>query len=100
MQDLLVYSFVVACISFTISEAAIFKKLRTKVKIRSRFFGNLICCGYCTGFYVAALVMIIYQPRIFFLFAPIDYLFTWFVLAWLSGIQWALVCIMWKIAGK
>lgn len=100
MQDILMYSLIVASVSFTISEAAIFSKLRFQIKLRSKFFGKLVCCGYCIGHWVAAFVMIVYQPRLFFSFAPIDYICTWFVLSWIAGIQWGLMCILFKISGK
>jgi len=100
MQEILIYSLVVSCISFTISEAAIFKKLRDRIKFHNRLLGKLVCCGYCVGHYIAALVMIIYQPRLFFYFAPVDYLFTWFVLVWISGVQWVIMVFLFKVAGK
>jgi len=100
MKDILIYSFIVASISFLISDAAIFSKLRIKTKLRSVFFGKLIHCGFCLSFWIAVPIMIIYQPRLYFLFAPLDYFFTWIVLAWIAGVQWAIMCVLFKIAGK
>ena len=100
MKEIFILSLIVASISFTISEAAIFRKLRIRVKLRSVFFGKLIHCGYCCSFWVAVPIMILYQPRLYFLFSPLDYLFTWFALAWIAGAQWAIMAALFKIGGK
>ena len=96
MKDILIYSLVVASISFTVSEASIFKRLRDKIKFRSRFLGKLICCGYCLGHYISALMVIIFKINL----EPLGYFLTIFALAWIAGFQWALMCLLWKIAGK
>jgi len=100
MKDLLIYSLIVASISFLISEAAIFNKLRIKTKLRSVFFGKLIYCGYCLSYYIAIPIMLIFQPRLFFIFMPLDYFFTWIILVWISSFQWAVMCVLFKISGK
>jgi hypothetical protein len=96
MKEFLIYSLVIASISFTVSEASIFSKLRTKVKFRSKFFGKLICCGYCLGHWLSACAVIIFKINL----EPLGYFLTIFALAWVAGFQWALMGVLWKIAGK
>jgi len=100
MQDILIYSLIVASISFLISESAIFNKLRIKIKFRSKFFGKLFCCGYCLAHWIAIPVMIIFQPRLFLVFVPLDYFFTWIILVWVASFQWALMGVLFKAGGK
>lgn len=88
-----------AAISYTVADALIFKPLRELVASKSTFFGHLLCCGYCTGYWVSLALEIIFLPNLFN--APfIGHILTWFIMAWLSGFQWVLMCILADKAGK
>lgn len=94
-------SLVAACISFTLAEAAIFRGLRGWVQARSAFFGKLVSCGYCAGFWVSAALVAIVRPRLFYSLPPcMDYLFTGLIMAWLSGMQGMLWCALCSLAGR
>ena len=42
----------------------------------------------------------IYRPRLFEMWWPLDYFLTALVIAWLSGIQWVLMCYVMEKAKK
>ena len=73
---------------------------RKWAKARSFFWGELFCCGYCFGHWVAAVLVLAYRPRLFVWWWPVDYLFTALVIAWLSAFQWAALCLLMEKAGK
>ena len=93
-------SVVTAAISFTITETKLFQPFRNWLKGKNRFWGGLISCGYCFGFWVAIALVAIYQPRLFEVWAFLDYLLTAFIIAWFSGFQWILMCWLMKKTGK
>ena len=93
-------SAVTAAISFAITEAKLSRPLREWAKARSFFWGELFCCGYCFGHWVAAVLVLAYRPRLFVWWWPVDYLFTALVIAWLSAFQWAALCLLMEKAGK
>jgi len=97
---LIYLSLATASISFTITETKIFKPLREGLKRRSSFLGELFQCGYCLGHWVAFLLTALYKPNLFNSWWPADYFLTALVIAWLSGIQWALMCLLLEKAGK
>ena len=94
-------SFVTACISFSISETKLFEPLRNWLSAKSSLLCKLFNCGYCLGHWVAFLLVVIYQPRLFTsLLFPIDYFFTALVIAWLSAFQWIMLCYLMKLVDK
>lgn len=50
-------------ISITLTKALIFKDLREAVKARSKWFGKLLSCPFCSSFWIGAIWIGIYQPR-------------------------------------
>ena len=99
MKEVLLLSLVTASISFTISEAKLFKPLREWVQ-KKLPLGELLSCGYCLGHWVAFALTAIYRPRLFEMWWPLDYFLTALVIAWLSGIQWVLMCFVMEKAKK
>jgi H+/Cl- antiporter ClcA len=87
MPAALYLSFVTAAISYTVTETKLFRPLREWLQRKNSFLGELISCGYCFGFWVALVITIIYRPRLFDLWWPLDYLLTATVIFWLGGIQ-------------
>jgi H+/Cl- antiporter ClcA len=100
MPAALYLSFVTAAISYTVTETKLFRPLREWLQRKNSFLGELISCGYCFGFWVALVITIIYRPRLFDLWWPLDYLLTATVIFWLGGIQWAVMCWLTEKAGK
>ena len=93
-------SLVTASVSFTVSEARLFKPLREWIKNRSSLAGELVACGYCLGHWIAFGLVAIYRPRLFQSWWLLDYFLTALVIAWIAGIQWALMCWFMEKAGK
>ncbi len=93
-------SLVTASVSFTLSEARLFAGLRQRAAARSRWLGELLGCGYCTGHWVAFGLAAIYRPRLFDAWRPLDYLLTAVAIAWLAAFQWAILCLLLERGGK
>jgi hypothetical protein len=93
-------SMVTAFLAFTASEAALFAPLREWFKERSTWQGKLVSCGYCMGFWIALALEMIYRPRLFHQWWPLDHLLTAFLIAWLSAFQWVVLCLLMDRAGK
>lgn len=89
-----------ASMAFTVSETRLFARFREWTRGQSVFAGELVSCGYCLGHWTAFALMLVYAPRLFHGWAPLDYLLTGLVVAWLSGLQWALLCWLCERAGK
>jgi hypothetical protein len=85
-------SVVNAAISFTISETKVFLPFRVWIKKKNSFLGDLFCCGYCLGFWVSFGLTAVYHPRLFEGGWLFDYFCTALVIAWLSAVQWGLMC--------
>jgi len=100
MEQVLYLSLVTATVSFTVTEMKLFAAVREWAKARSALLGELLCCGYCFGHWVAFAVTAIYRPRLFVCWWPLDYLLTALVIAWLSGFQWVAMCWLMERAGK
>jgi hypothetical protein len=103
MKTILYLSMVCASISFTVTETKLFKPLREGLKKKLPFLGDLFSCGYCFGHWVAFALVAVYRPRLFAAAASwwwLDYFLTALVMAWLSGLQWALMCWLMDKAGK
>ncbi len=91
---------VTAMISFTVTETVVFKPLRAWIESKSKFFGKLFNCGYCFGFWVAAFMEFNFQIQLFDTWLQLDCILTTFVIAWLSGFQWIIMCCLMKFANK
>ena len=100
MEKVIYLSFVTASLSFTMTETKIFKPVREWVKGKNSFWGELLSCGYCFGHWVALLLVAIYRPKLFESWWLLDYFFTVLVVAWLSAIQWILMCWLMERTGK
>jgi hypothetical protein len=98
MVHIIWLSVVNAAIAFTITETKVFKPFREWIKKKNSFLGALFCCGYCLGFWIAFGLTAVYRPRLFESWWLFDYFCTALVIAWLSAVQWGLMCwIMKKI---
>ncbi|HEY5912871.1 MAG TPA: DUF1360 domain-containing protein [Verrucomicrobiae bacterium] len=78
----------------------IFRPLREWVKGRSHFLGELLFCGYCFGHWTAFALEAIYRPRLFEVWAPLDYFLSALVIAWLGAFQWIVLCMCMQKTGK
>ncbi len=100
METVIYLSFVTASISFTVTETKLFKPLREWLTKKCSFLGDLFSCGYCFGHWVAFALVAIYKPKLFEFWWLLDYFLTAIVIAWLSGIQWVLMCWLMEKTGK
>jgi hypothetical protein len=98
LGNIILLSSVSALVSFTVTETDIFLPMREWAKKKSTFFGKMLKCGYCFGFYSSLGLELIYMPNIFDYF--VGYILTWWLIAWLSGAQWAIMNYLFKIADK
>jgi len=100
MEEVILLSLVNASISFTIAESKIFQPFREWSKKRNTFIGSILSCGYCLGFWVAFVLVILYRPKLFQLWWLLDYFLTALVIAWLSAFQWGMMCWLMDKTGK
>jgi hypothetical protein len=100
MPGIIWLSLASALVSFTISEAKLFLPFRDYIRKRNTFLCQLFSCGYCLGHWVAFILEAIYRPNLFNSVPVLDHVLTAFVIAWLSGIQWAVMNVLMRIAGK
>ena len=103
LLDILLLSTVTAAIAFTVTETKVFEPLRIWMKHSSEFFGKLFSCGYCLGYWVSfAILLLGYETPILFpnYHLIFNYIFSWFLIAWLSGFQWIIMCYLFKLVGK
>lgn len=89
-----------AAISFTICEMKGFAGFRTWVAARNKCLGELFSCAYCLGHWIAFGLVAIYRPRLFDAWWPLDYCLTALVIAWVSALQWVVMCWLMDRAGK
>lgn len=57
-------SLAVAAASSTLTRAVVFRPLRLWLKGRSKFFHELFICPYCMSHWLAALAVLVFQPRL------------------------------------
>jgi hypothetical protein len=100
MEELFYLSLVTASISFTVTETKLLNPLRERVKRKSALLGELFSCGYCFGHWAALALVVIYRPRLFDLWWPLDYFLTTLMIAWLAAFQWVLMCRLMQKVGK
>jgi hypothetical protein len=93
-------SFVAASICFAVTETRLFQRFREEIKSRNIFFGKLVSCGHCLGYWVSGGLVVIYTPRLTRVWWPLDYLLSVLIIAWLSAFQWILMCCLMQKAGK
>ena len=99
IQQVLLLSLVTASVSFAVTETKLFKPLRERVGKES-LLGRLLSCGYCFGHWVALLLVVIYRPRLFDAWWPLDYFLTALAIAWLGAAQWIAMCLLMLKTGK
>jgi len=110
IKTVITLSLMCASISFTVTETKVFEPLREWLKKKSKFLGELISCGYCFGHWTAfaltaVLATVEKNPGGLLGFPPggwqiADYFLTALVIAWFSGFQWAVMCILVDKTGK
>lgn len=100
MEMVIYLSVVTASIAFTVTETKLFKPLREWLQKKSTFLGELFSCGFCFGYWIAFALTVLYKPRLFNQWWPLDYFLTAVVIAWFSGLQWAFMCLLMDKAGK
>ena len=100
IQNPLILSVITASVAFTLTETKLFKGFRQWLADKNNFLGKLFSCGYCLGHWVAFGLVAVYRPRLLVSWAPLDYLLTVLVIAWLGGLQWVVMCWLMQETGK
>ena len=100
MDQIFWLSVITASLAFTITETKLFLFFREWVTRWSTFFGKLVHCGYCTGHWIAFVVVAVFQPLLFETWWLLDYFLTSLAIAWLAAFQWIIMCLLMKFAGK
>lgn len=100
MEQIIWLSIITASIAFTLTETKLFLPLREWVSKRSKFFGKLVNCGYCSGHWIAFALVAIYKPRLLDCCVVLDYFLTAIAIAWLGAFQWILMCLLMKKTEK
>jgi hypothetical protein len=100
MKGIICISLATAAVSFTISDTALIEPLRGWIKKKIRFFGKLVSCDYCLGFWISFVMVVILKPKFFHHWWLLDYFLTVLVIAWLSGFQSVLMCFLRNITEK
>lgn len=100
MEQVALLSLATASIAFGVSESKLLRPLREWVTRRSRFWGEMISCGYCLGHWAAFVLVVIYRPRLFAAWWVLDYFLTLLIVAWLAAFQWIVLCWLMQNAGK
>lgn len=89
----ILFSMVVASVSFFVSHSKLMENPRAWLLKRGEagpigaFFYELTDCPYCLGHWLTAGLLLVFPMRLFGIFAPVDYLFTWTVISWAAGLQ-------------
>lgn len=100
MTEVFYLSLATASIAFVVTETKLFRPLREWATGKWSFLGALLSCGYCFGYWVAFSLVAIYRPKLFESWWLLDYVLTAVVIAWLSGLQWVLMCLLMEKAKK
>ena len=86
----------VAWLSVTVSDSRVFAPAREFVARKSAFFGSLVKCGYCTGFWLSvALSAVLLCDR-----GIPEFLLAVVQVAFVGALGWASVVGLMKVAGK
>ena len=93
-------SVVTASLSYTITETKIFEPFRKWLREKNEFMGKLVSCGYCMGHWIALVLVVFFEVKIFHSWWLFDYFLSIVVIAWLAGFQWVLMCFLMDKAGK
>jgi len=96
VTEVILISAATASISFVVSESVLFRPVRLLAARCCPMLGKLLSCGFCLGYWVAAAFELLYWPRLFSCWDPLDYGVTVAVVAWFSGLQWATMCALLK----
>jgi len=83
-------SMVVASISFFISHSELLSTIRVWIGKKSKLFGNLVECCYCLGHWVAFVIVVLFDIKVFdtgWGQGGIDIVLTWLVISWFAGLQ-------------
>ena len=92
MVEVMLLTLVNATVSFTVTEARIFRPIREHVFSKNKFIKELTMCGYCFGHWVAAFLVFTLNLSLFpHRQRAVDAILTIFVIAWISGIQYFII---------
>lgn len=86
MIDILILGIATGAISLLLTKSAVFNFLHEWLEKHTPFLGEMLNCTWCTSHWVALLFVLIYRPRLVYVFAPLDYLVSVMVLVFISAL--------------
>jgi len=84
-----------AAVSYFIVRAEFLDRPRSWLTAKSGPIGKLIGCGYCLSHWVAAMLVVACDVRLFGMPWSLDYALTILVVAWLASFQYAAMDRLW-----
>lgn len=89
MIKVLVLSSVTACLAFLVSSSELLYGVRAAASRAIPWAGKLLMCGYCSGHWIGAALVILCRPQLFPEHGLLGYVLSWLALSWFAGLQWA-----------
>jgi hypothetical protein len=100
-EEILLISFVVASVSYTVTDALVFKPFREWTEKRSHVFGKLFSCGYCLSHWISFFMVWLFEIDLFISgYGFIDFFLSAIAIVWIAAFQWIIFSILMKLAGK
>lgn len=98
MEALLLLSFFVASVSWTISKSTLFEPIRKYFYKDGSFLSKLVLCPYCVSHYVSAFtthlaIHLGYIDSVYF-YGFVDWIFFTIVIVWMAAFQHAIIDIL------
>ena len=86
MIDVLIIGIATGAISLLLTKSAVFNFLHDWLEKHIPFVGKILDCTWCTSHWVALFFVLIYRPRLLYVFAPVDYLVSIMVLVAIASV--------------
>ena len=86
MIEMLILGIATGAISLLLTKSEALNFMHEWLEKHIPFLGKMLNCPWCTSHWVALFFVIIYRPRLFNVFAPVDYLVSIFVLVFIGSV--------------
>ena len=94
MRELVLFSLVDAFVATTIAEMKVAAPLR-----QLPWIGELLRCSWCTGFWIALVLVILFRPTASLAPGLAGFILDWFLVAFFSGMTSLLAKALVKLSG-
>lgn len=84
--DLAILGIATGAISLVLTKSPVFNFMHDWLERHIPFLGKILDCTWCTSHWVALFFVVIYRPRLFNAFAPVDYLVSIMVLVAVASV--------------